>query len=102
MRKIFVIGIGVGDPDHVTIQAINALNQVDVFFVANKGADKADLNRLRREICDRFIKDRTYRMVEFQPASRNTPCGRPGCSPGTSPPRWTVARPGRSSTAPWG
>ncbi len=27
MRKIFVIGIGVGDPDHMTMQAIRALNQ---------------------------------------------------------------------------
>ena len=33
MKKIFVIGIGAGNPDYVTVQAINALNQVDVFFI---------------------------------------------------------------------
>ncbi|MEA2456475.1 MAG: precorrin-6A synthase, partial [Thermoleophilaceae bacterium] len=33
MRRLSVIGIGAGDPDHVTVQAIKALNEVDVFFV---------------------------------------------------------------------
>lgn len=64
MRKVFVIGIGAGNPDYVTIQAINALNKVDVFFIMDKGQDKDELTRLRKEICDRFIKDRSYRTVE--------------------------------------
>ena len=37
MRKVFVIGIGPGNPDYVTVQAINALNAVDVFFEMDKG-----------------------------------------------------------------
>ena len=64
MRKIFIIGIGAGHPDHVTVQAINALNQVDVVFVMDKGQEKDDLVRLRKEICERYIKDRPYRIVE--------------------------------------
>jgi precorrin-6A synthase len=64
MRKVFVIGIGAGNPDYVTVQAINALNEVDVFFVMDKGQEKDDLVRLRREICERHIKDRSYRTVE--------------------------------------
>ncbi len=64
MRKIFVIGIGAGNPDYVTVQAINALNAVDVFFVMDKGKDKEDLVRLRKEICERYIKDKTYRTIE--------------------------------------
>jgi precorrin-6A synthase len=64
MRKVFVIGIGAGNPDHVTVQAINALNEVDVFFVMDKGPEKADLVRLRQEICARYIKDRSYRTIE--------------------------------------
>src|SRR5262249_22175206 len=31
MRKVFIIGIGAGNPDYITVQAINALNEVDVF-----------------------------------------------------------------------
>jgi precorrin-6A synthase len=64
MRKIFVIGIGAGNPDYITVQAINALNEVDVFFIIDKGQEKEDLVRLRKEICERYIKSKSYRTVE--------------------------------------
>jgi precorrin-6A synthase len=64
MRKVFVIGIGAGNPDYVTVQAINALNEVDVFFIMGKGQEKEDLVRVRKEICERYIKDKSYRVVE--------------------------------------
>ena len=75
MRKVFVIGIGAGNPDYVTVQAINALNAVDVFFVMDKGVEKDDLIRLRKDICARYIKDRSYRTVETAdpPRDRNAP-----------------------------
>ena len=71
MRKVFIIGIGAGNPDYVTIQAINALNQVDVFFIPNKGAEKEGLARLRVEICERYIKDRDYRLAGFMTPERS-------------------------------
>jgi precorrin-6A synthase len=71
MRKLFLIGIGAGNPDHVTVQAINALNQVDVFFIMDKGEEKEDLVRLRKEICRRYIKDRSYRTVEIADPPRD-------------------------------
>lgn len=64
MKKILIIGIGAGDPEYVTVQAINALNQVDVFFVMDKGMAKEKLVALRKEICRRYIKDRDYRFAE--------------------------------------
>jgi precorrin-6A synthase len=64
MRKVFVIGIGAGNPDYITVQAINALNAVDVFFIMDKGEEKEDLVRLRKEICARYIKNKAYRTVE--------------------------------------
>jgi precorrin-6A synthase len=71
MRKVLIIGIGAGNPEYVTVQAINALNQVDVFFIPDKGTEKEDLARLRLEICDRYIKDRTYRLVSFKTPERS-------------------------------
>lgn len=71
MRKILVIGIGAGNPDHITVQAIDALNKVDVFFVVDKGAEKDDLVNLRKEICARYIKDRSYRTVEIADPARD-------------------------------
>jgi precorrin-6A synthase len=70
MRKILIIGIGAGNPDYVTIQAVKALNQADVFFIPDKGSEKAALQRLRKEICERFIENRTYRMVDFKTPKR--------------------------------
>src|SRR5215469_3860384 len=64
MRKVLVIGIGAGNPDYVTVQAIDALNKVDVFFIMDKGQEKEDLVRLRKEICERHIKNKSYRTVE--------------------------------------
>lgn len=71
MRKILVIGIGTGNPEHVTVQAVRALNTVDVFFALDKGREKADLVRIRREICARYIEGRPYRFVEAQDPERD-------------------------------
>ena len=51
MRKILIISLGAGHPEYVTVQAIKALHQVDVFFVMAKGRDKEDLVRRRKAIC---------------------------------------------------
>jgi precorrin-6A synthase len=65
-----VIGIGAGDPDYVTAQAVAALNDTQVFFAMDKGAQKDDLVALRREICRRFIREPGYRFVELPDPSR--------------------------------
>ena len=64
MKTILIIGIGPGDPRQVTVEAIEALNRVDVFFVLEKGSLKRDMVALRLEILRRYIKDRPYRVVE--------------------------------------
>ena len=64
MKKILIIGIGAGHPDYLTIQAVDALNRADVFFMLDKGAEKETLIEFRREICRRFIKDRDYRFID--------------------------------------
>ena len=64
MRKIHIIGIGAGNPDYLTIQAIRAMNEVDVFFIHDKGSEKEELKRLRTEMCERYITDRSYRTVD--------------------------------------
>jgi len=64
MKKVLLIGIGAGHPDHLTIQAVKALNTVDVFFFLDKGEVKSDLANFRKFICERFIEGRTYRFVE--------------------------------------
>lgn len=71
MKKLYIIGIGAGHPEQVTVQAIKAMNAVDVFFLLNKGDDKSDLVRLRKEICERYIDQKTYRFVEVPDPERD-------------------------------
>jgi precorrin-6A synthase len=72
MRRILVIGIGAGDPEYVTMQAVKALNEASVFFVVDKGADKSSLVALREEICRRYIRDQDgYRVVEIADPPRD-------------------------------
>jgi len=71
MRKVLVIGIGAGDPEQVTVQAIRAMNRVDVFFVLDKGAGAADLVLVRRDICERYATERQYRVVDVPDAPRD-------------------------------
>jgi precorrin-6A synthase len=71
MRKILIIGIGAGDPDYITVQAINALNAVEVFFVIDKGEEKDDLVALRKHLCEKYIRKTGYRIVEARDPERD-------------------------------
>lgn len=74
--QVLVIGIGTGNPEHLTGEAITALNRVDVFLVADKGGAKDDLVALRSEICRTFISGHPYRLVEVPDPARGPDEGR--------------------------
>ncbi len=70
MRHIFVIGIGAGDPDHLTLQAVKALARTDVFFILDKSEERQDLIRLRRRILAEHGRP-GHRLVEAPDAERD-------------------------------
>jgi precorrin-6A synthase len=71
MRTILVIGIGAGNPDYLTVQAINAMNRAEVFFMPDKGEEKAGLNAIRLTMLEQFVREPNYRLVDFAiPARR--------------------------------
>ena len=70
MRKISLVGIGAGNPEYVTMQAVRVLNQVDVVFLVDKGDAKASLVQVREEICARYITA-DYRVVELEDPPRD-------------------------------
>lgn len=71
MKQILLIGMGPGDPEQITVQAINAMNRAQVFFVLDKGRDEDDLLRLRREICERYVSGHDYRWVQVRDPQRD-------------------------------
>ena len=70
MKELLLVGIGAGDPDYITQQAIKALRRSDVIFLMDKGPAKHKLNALRREICERFLGDHNPRFAEGQQPER--------------------------------
>ncbi|SME95768.1 precorrin-6A synthase (deacetylating) [Streptomyces sp. Amel2xC10] len=71
MRKIHVIGIGAGDPDQLTLQAVKAMRSTDVFFVLDKGEVKSDLTRLRTDMLAAHLPEGGYRVVEARDPERD-------------------------------
>jgi precorrin-6A synthase len=71
MRRLLLIGIGAGDPGQITVQAIEALNQADVFFMMDKGAVTHDLLQARLEIIERYVADQSYRIVQAPDPERD-------------------------------
>jgi precorrin-6A synthase len=55
VRTVSVIGIGSGNPEHLTVQAISELNAADVVFMMDKGEDARELADVRTGILDRYL-----------------------------------------------
>ncbi len=64
MIDLHLIGIGTGNPDHLTRAAIQVMNAADLILLPRKGAAKSDLIDVRRSICAEVL-DRPVRVVEF-------------------------------------
>jgi precorrin-6A synthase len=64
--ELSLIGIGTGNPEHLTLQAVRALNGLDLILIPNKGRGKDDLAGLRQAICAQAITSTPGpRIVEF-------------------------------------
>ena len=70
-RRLNVIGIGAGSASFVTAETAAAIADTDVFVVIDKGADKADLQVVRREILRRFAGSKPFRVVVIGDAERD-------------------------------
>ncbi len=64
MIDLHLIGIGTGNPDHLTRAAVTAMNAADLILLPRKGDAKSDLIDLRRTICAEVLTGST-RVVEF-------------------------------------
>ena len=93
IKRIRVIGIGMGNPEHVTGEAAQALSTVDVFLVADKGGAKADLGAARQRVCDALIPaDHAYRVVEVADPKRGPDAERDDTAYGQGVRDWHAAR----------
>ncbi len=71
MIRLHLIGIGTGNPDHLTLQAIKVLNAADLVMIPRKGDSKADLAELRRTICAEVLTNPQTTIAEFDLPQRD-------------------------------
>jgi precorrin-6A synthase len=60
-----LVGIGCGDPEQLTLEAISAINAADLVLIPRKGEEKTELADLRRTICKRVLTNAATRLAEF-------------------------------------
>ncbi|MBO9726825.1 MAG: precorrin-6A synthase (deacetylating) [Novosphingobium sp.] len=70
MIDLDLIGIGTGNPEHLTLAAIRAMNEADLILLPRKGDAKSDLLDLRRMICGTVLTGST-RIAEFDLPERD-------------------------------
>lgn len=71
-RKVYVIGIGPGGFGQLTLDAVEALNRVDVFLVGDDSEDQSDLVWLRSELLRRHVT-RPHRVITVLDPKRQHP-----------------------------
>ena len=75
MSMVLLIGIGPGGPEYLTMQAVEALRKVDVFFILEKeGRGKEVLAEARLRILHAYRDPGTYRVVTA-PSPPRAPAG---------------------------
>lgn len=62
--ELKLIGIGTGNPEHLTLQAIREMRSCDLILVPRKGEEKGELAETRRRICAEHLGEKT-RIAEF-------------------------------------
>ena len=65
MIDLWLIGIGTGNPDHVTFQAAEAIQKADLILIPRKGPNKADLADIRHQIIAKVAAEALPRVIEF-------------------------------------
>lgn len=65
MKSLTLIGIGTGNPEHLTEQARTAIAKADLILVPDKGEGKSDLSSLRMQLIS-AIRPLDQTIVSFQ------------------------------------
>ncbi|MBL8570550.1 MAG: precorrin-6A synthase (deacetylating) [Phreatobacter sp.] len=71
MRTITVIGIGMGSPEHLTLEAIAAIRSADAFLMIEKGTAADELVAIRETILDRVLDGRMPAIVRIANPKRD-------------------------------
>ena len=83
MRELLLIGIGTGNPAHLTQEAMAAIREADLVLLPHKDSNKAELARVREDMLAALNVPAGRRLARVRPAGRNAVP-----APPLSPPTW--------------
>jgi precorrin-6A synthase len=90
-RTVSLVGIGAGDPEHLTLGAVRAIERADVVFLVDKGRVAGDMARHRRAVCEQVLAGRTARP-RFVERTLTAVRDRDRSGKGTGVPAWRAER----------
>lgn len=59
MLKIFLVGMGTGNTEHITMEGIKILKKSDLILLPKKNSKKEELFDIRKKICMSIIKNKS-------------------------------------------
>lgn len=74
MRRVVLIGVGPGDPEQVTLEAVRAMNEVGFFVVTSKG-HRDPLAAAREQLLARHVSGQPRMVVVEDPERDRSPEG---------------------------
>lgn len=69
--ELSLVGIGTGNPDHLTLQAAEAIRAADILLIPEKGEDRQELSDLRRRIAAACTEGHEGSLVSFPMPQRD-------------------------------
>ncbi len=64
-KKIYLIGIGPGDPKYLTVEAIETIKKLNTFLIPVKKGSKEELTHIRKKIIEYCRTDRNFQIIEL-------------------------------------
>lgn len=71
MIKIFLIGMGTGNPKHLTLEGVNTLKKMDLILLPKKNIKKKELFNIRKYLCKTIISKEKIIIEEYEVPQRS-------------------------------
>ena len=65
MIEIYLVGIGTGNPKHLTLEGIETLKEMELILLPKKNSQKKDLLNIRKYICNLAINQNNTFIEEY-------------------------------------
>ncbi len=72
MKKVYIIGIGPGDPKYLTLEACDLIKKLQYFIIPDKKGEKEHLTLLRERILNHLRPQKDYELIRLDFGQRPT------------------------------